>query len=152
MVAEVTPEYCPCGSGETYSACCRRYHQGEPAPTPELLMRSRFSAFVLKLSGYLVDTWHGSTRPQNLDLTDSPRWTSLQILSSDNSGSEGCVHFRAIYQVGPGWGYLEEKSAFVQEDGRWYYVNGKTSEGLLKPGRNDPCPCGSGKKYKTCCL
>jgi SEC-C motif len=23
---------------------------------------------------------------------------------------------------------------------------------MAKPGRNDPCPCGSGKKYKRCCL
>ena len=47
---------------------------------------------------------------------------------------------------------LEEASRFVQEEGRWYYLNGNTSEGPLKPGRNDPCPCGSGRKYKACCL
>lgn len=115
-------------------------------------MRSRFSAFVLKLTDYLKSTWHSTTRPLQVDLTDSPGWTSLQILSSGESADEGKVHFRAIYRAGGGWGCLEEKSAFVREDGRWYYVSGDTREGGFKPGRNDPCPCGSGKKHKACCL
>lgn len=152
MVADVTPEQCPCGSGKSYRACCERYHQGKPAPTPEALMRSRYSAFVLKLADYLQSTWHSSTRPQSLDLQESPGWVSLEIVSSDESGREGNVHFRAIYRAGGGWGYLEEKSRFLQEDGRWFYVSGDTREGVLKPGRNEPCPCGSGKKHKACCL
>lgn len=152
MVAEVTPEHCRCGSGESYSACCQPYHQGKPAPTPEHLMRSRYSAFVLKLSDYLKATWHASTRPLTLDLSESPEWASLQILSAGEAANEGTVHFRAVYRAGNGWGYLEEKSVFVREGGRWYYVSGDTSEGVLKPGRNEPCPCGSGSKYKACCL
>ena len=28
---------------------------------------------------------------------------------------------------------------------------GTTVTGTKKPGRNEPCPCGSGKKYKNCC-
>lgn len=115
-------------------------------------MRSRYSAFVLKLVDYLKSTWHSRTRPQSLDLEESPRWASLQILSSGISGSDGNVHFRAIYRAGSSWGYLEEKSRFVLEDKRWYYVSGETTEGVLKPGRNKPCPCGSGKKHKACCL
>lgn len=152
MVAQGTQERCPCGSGESYSACCQGYHQGKPAPTPEALMRSRYSAFVLKLADYLQSTWHTSTRPQNLGLEQTPRWASLNILSSDDSGNDGTVHFRAIYRTDNGWGYLEEKSDFLREGGRWYYVSGDTSEGVLKPGRNEPCPCGSGRKYKTCCF
>jgi len=152
MVAEVTPDFCPCGKGPAYSACCQPYHQGKPAPTPEALMRSRYSAFVLGLEDYLNATWHTSTRPRELELADSPQWASLQILSSDEQRDDGAVHFRAVYRAGGSWGYLEEKSRFLREDGRWYYVNGDTSEGTLKPGRNDPCPCGSGRKYKACCL
>lgn len=152
MVAEVIPERCPCGSGESYRACCGRFHEGKPAPTPEALMRSRYSAFVLKLADYLQSTWHSSTRPQRLGLEDSPRWTALQILSSGHSGNDGTVHFRAIYRVGDSWGYLEETSRFRLEGGHWYYVSGDTSEGVLKPGRNERCPCGSGKKHKACCL
>ena len=115
-------------------------------------MRSRYAAFVLDLPDHLLATWHPDTRPEALDLKDSPDWTSLQILDSTEKGQKGTVHFRALYRLGKGWGYLEENSEFLLEDGHWYYLHGDTSEGQLKPGRNEPCPCGSGKKYKACCL
>lgn len=115
-------------------------------------MRSRYSAFVLRLTDYVLATWHTRTCPAMLSLEDSPDWASLRILDSSQTGDSGSVHFQAIYKVGTGWGYLEEKSDFLREGERWYYVNGNTSEGQLKPGRNEPCPCGSGKKYKACCL
>ncbi|WP_266100646.1 YchJ family protein [Marinobacter sp. F3R08] len=148
------PEHqnCPCGHGKTYAECCQPLHHGQPASSPEALMRSRYAAFVLGLADYLRATWHDSTRPETLSLEDSPDWTLLQILNSDQTGDTGSVHFRAIYRVGSGWGFLEENSRFVREQGRWYYLQGETSEGQLKPGRNDPCPCGSGRKYKACCL
>lgn len=114
-------------------------------------MRSRYAAFVLNRPDYLLTTWHTDTRPEALDLTDSPDWTSLQILDTTENGGQGTVHFRAVYRLGQGWGYLEENSEFLREGGQWYYLHGDTREGPLKPGRNDPCPCGSGKKYKACC-
>jgi len=150
--SSVEQQHCPCGSGEAYHACCQPFHQGSPAPTPEALMRSRYSAFVLGLADYLLETWHSSTRPQSLDPEQSPEWASLRILDTSTRGDAGIVHFRAVYRLGDGWGYLEETSNFTREDGRWYYVSGDTTEGQLKPGRNEPCPCGSGKKYKACCL
>lgn len=144
---------CPCGSGQSYQYCCRRYHQhGEPAPTPEALMRSRYSAFVLKLANYLLATWHPDTRPATLQLDDSPDWTGLQVLSSGEQEDRGQVHFRAVYRLPGGFGYLEEASDFVREDGHWFYLSGQTREGHLDPGRNEPCPCGSGRKFKACCL
>lgn len=143
---------CPCGTEITYAHCCRRYHQGKAAPTPEALMRSRYSAFVLELADYLLATWHPTTRPSSLDFAVSPDWTSLQVFSSGETSGRGAVHFRAIYRTAQGWGYLEETSDFVRERGQWFYVGGDTREGQLKPGRNDPCPCGSGRKYKACCL
>ena len=143
---------CPCGSSLSYGECCGRCHRGQPAATPEALMRSRYSGFVLGLEDYLLATWHPDTRPGTLDLSGSPEWTCLRILETGANGNTGRVRFQAIYRTGQGWGFLEEDSDFVQEDGRWYYLRGETSEGELKPGRNEPCPCGSGKKYKTCCL
>lgn len=115
-------------------------------------MRSRYSAFVLKLCDYLLASWHPDTRPTDLALGDSPQWASLQILGSEDKGNQGKVHFRAIYRTANGWGYLEEVSEFLQEGGRWYYHSGAPHEGTLKPGRNELCPCGSGKKFKACCL
>jgi SEC-C motif-containing protein len=151
-IALDTKSPCPCGSRQSYGRCCESYHQGAAAPTPEALMRSRYSAFVLNLPDYLQLTWHPSTRPKTLQLENSPQWTSLQVLASGHKGATGTVHFRALYKAGSGWGYLEEASDFVKEAGRWYYVAGTTTEGVLKPGRNDKCPCGSGCKYKACCL
>ncbi|SNC60072.1 SEC-C motif-containing protein [Marinobacter sp. es.048] len=152
MILQTENRNCPCGSGKSYSECCRPFHRGEPAPTPEALMRSRYVAFVLNLPDYLRTTWHRSTRPEALTLEDSPGWASLQILTTGESGESANVHFRAIYRLGEGWGCLEENSDFVREQGRWYYLRGDTSEGPLKPGRNEPCPCGSGRKHKACCL
>ena len=152
MPEQTTFPCCPCGSQRRYAECCQRYHAGEKAPTPEALMRSRFTAFVLKIEDYLRASWHTSTRPTVLDLDNSPDWASLRILDSGEYGNNGQVHFQAIYRLNPGWGYLQEHSQFVRENGRWYYLEGQPHEGVLKPGRNEPCPCGSGRKFKACCL
>ncbi|WP_166265580.1 YchJ family protein [Marinobacter caseinilyticus] len=143
---------CPCGSDHPYEACCGVFHGGAKAPTPEALMRSRFSAFVLGKADYLRQTWHTSTRPTSLNLDDSPRWQSLSVLSASQHGDQGTVHFRAVYKDQADWGYLEEASEFIREFGVWYYLAGNPTQGVLKPGRNDHCPCGSGRKYKNCCL
>ncbi|MEQ5834498.1 YchJ family protein [Marinobacter sp. NFXS9] len=145
-------ETCPCGSGITYGDCCGPLHAGAPAASPEALMRSRFSAFVLKDAPYLLKSWYPETRPKDLDLSDAPDWTGLQIFSSDQSGHQGSVHFRAVFRERGQWGYLEETSTFYQQDAHWFYHSGKPEQGLLKPGRNDRCPCGSGRKFKACCL
>jgi SEC-C motif domain protein len=142
---------CPCGSGHPYGDCCQQFHLGTPAATPEALMRTRYTAYVAGLADYLLATWHSSTRPRSLALDDSPHWVSLQVLSSGQAGDVGHVHFRAIHTADEGWRYLEEKSRFVCEEGRWFYVAGEVSSGVVKPGRNDPCPCGSGRKFKKCC-
>ncbi|MCG7200646.1 SEC-C domain-containing protein [Marinobacter pelagius] len=151
MISDQSKGHCPCGSGKAYEQCCQPWHQGKPAPSPEALMRSRYTAFVQKRVDYLLETWHPDTRPAELDMEGSPAWVSLQILDSTGQGNRGVVHFRAVYRIGDGWGYLEEHSDFVREEGRWYYLSGETEEGQLKPGRNDRCPCGSGKKFKACC-
>ncbi len=150
-------ELCPCCSGHTYEACCGRYHNGFPAPTPETLMRSRYSAYVLKLSNYLCDTWHPGTCPIMLNLeNDDVVWCGLEIRHT-SAGSErdqiGNVEFVARWLARDGrTGVLHERSRFLLEEGRWFYVDGELIPTLTnKVGRNDPCPCSSGKKYKQCC-
>jgi len=116
-------------------------------------MRSRYSAYVLKLSTYLAETWHPSTRPTNLDLTaDTTAWQGLEIIACEDGIGDshgGYVEFVAQYAGGQ----LHERSRFLQEGGRWFYVDGEILPPLppAKVGRNDPCPCGSGIKYKRCC-
>lgn len=143
---------CPCRAGQPYEDCCLPFHHGAAAETPETLMRSRYTAFVKNLPSYLLETWHSSTRPDRLDLDDAPNWVSLEVLASNQQGDKDQVHFRAIYRADKGWGYLEEHSDFVREAGRWYYLRGRARDGQLKPGRNDPCLCGSGRKFKQCCV
>src|SRR5665647_943856 len=72
MAAQPLP--CPCG-GADYAACCGLYHNGTPAPDAAAMMRSRYSAYMLKLEAYLFATWHSSTRPAALDLAaDNTKW------------------------------------------------------------------------------
>ena len=118
---------CPCGSGRPLSDCCARLHGGLPAPSAEALMRSRYSAFVLGLEGYLRATWHVSTRPQSLSLPDAHKWLGLSIKRHETVGDAAQVEFVARFRVGGGSAQRQhERSRFVREpDGRWYYVDGE---------------------------
>ncbi|WP_217697961.1 YchJ family protein [Sinomonas mesophila] len=128
---------CPCGTGDTYGACCGRFHAGlqaggAAAPTAEALMRSRYSAYAIggpDLADYLLATWHPATRPAALDLDGSTRWRRLDVVRTTAGGpfdAHGTVDFAAHYTDVPGGtrGVLREHSRFVREEGRWYYVDG----------------------------
>lgn len=147
----MTPALCPCQSGDSYSECCQPLHAGAPASSPEALMRSRFSAFALGNADYVKNSWHRSTRPANLSLDEGERWMGLTVIEATQNGDQGSVHFKAVSRDSEGFSVLEETSRFVQENGYWFYVDGIPHVFPLKPGRNDPCPCGSGKKFKKCC-
>lgn len=121
-------ERCPCGSDTPYAQCCEPLHNDKTiAKTPEQLMRSRYCAFVKRLNSYLLKTWHPSTRPMTLDLSDSPKWLKLQIVSTEQADDRGYVHFRAFYKEGGDVGFMEEQSDFVREQGRWFYLSGRVS-------------------------
>ncbi|GIG68346.1 YchJ family protein [Phytomonospora endophytica] len=121
-----TSPTCPCGFGTPYGDCCGRWRaEGPHAPTAELLMRSRFTAFARGDAPYLQATWHPLHRPARLNLGDSPRFTRLEIVATRGGGmldTAGTVHFRAHYTDGTTPGVLEENSSFVREGGRWLYV------------------------------
>ncbi len=94
--------------------------------TAEELMRSRYSAFVLGLSDYLLRTWHETTRPADLELDQQTRWEGLVIDSTRSGGAtanRGVVEFTAHYsQAGLG-GQQHEVSTFVRENGAWFYLD-----------------------------
>lgn len=172
---------CPCGSQQPLSHCCQPIHQNPAlAIHPEQLMRSRYSAHVLGLVDYVVATYHPSCHAEDYRdaIADSvnSHWLGLNVINSEIAPSgEGFVEFEAYYQDGDEQYCLAERSRFLQEstDGvtQWYYIDGEypdqahQSEPELTPnsvplqpianpdkiGRNDPCLCGSGKKYKKCC-
>lgn len=95
-------------------------------------MRSRFEAFRRGDAAWLLRTWHPSTRPAELDLTDNPRWRGLQVIDAVGGGvgeAAGMVEFRATFLAdGGGVGILHERSRFVREDGRWFYVDGRVTD------------------------
>lgn len=142
---------CPCRMQQaqtvSYDSCCEPFHVGVAPETPEQLMRSRFSGFVLGLTEYIEQTWHPSTRPSDLVLSPDEHWLKLEIVKACDSQ----VHFRAYFKDEGGFAVLDEISDFVFEDNHWFYVNGKTETHGVSLGRNDECLCGSGKKFKKCC-
>lgn len=147
---------CHCGSGDLLEACCGKYHLGTPAPSAEALMRSRYSAYVLGLIDYLRDTTLPAQQ-NGLDLAGirawslGSTWLGLEVESSDLIGAQpehAFVTFTANWHDASGEHSHRERSAFVQRSGRWYFIDPTVT---LKAGRNDPCPCGSGQKFKKCC-
>lgn len=153
---------CPCGSSKPYEHCCGPLLQGrEVAPTALSLMRSRYTAYSEKNAAYLLQSWHPTTRPKpdELGLNETVSWTGLEILMTEAGGKDdetGVVEFVAHYVSANRMERIHERSRFVRHEGKWIYVAGdkplKHSDGSGKIGRNDPCYCGSGKKYKKCCL
>ena len=154
-------ELCPCCSEKPYSQCCEPYILGEKIPpTAEALMRSRYVAFSQQNNQYIIDTWHKSTLPDDPTPAEDKHvsWIGLKIIRTEAGGpgdDRGVVEFRARCRIKGNAGGLDECSEFVKEDGRWFYVNGSSIQPEKNPnakvGRNDPCPCGSGKKFKKCC-
>jgi SEC-C motif domain protein len=121
---------CACGSGMPYDGCCAPLLRGADAPTAERLMRSRYTAFVVGDARYLRETWHPGTRPESLDLTPSLRWTGLEIVDVVGGGPgdrRGVVEFRAHWREGAGEGVLAERSRFVRQSDRWWYLDGQVS-------------------------
>ena len=150
---------CPCGTGRPRGNCCGPYLEGRvSAPTAEALMRSRFVAYRDEARDYLIDTWHPDTRPIELAVeADGLTWTRLEVVDVESGGpldDAGVVEFKAHYRSRRKSGVLHERSRFRKVDACWLYLDGDVSpnaESAKKVGRNEPCPCGSGKKYKRCC-
>ncbi len=121
---------CLCGSEKLYKDCCGFFHAKSGYPiTAEALMRSRYSAYVLKNEKYLFYTWHKSQRPESLNLKlNGVRWLGLQIIDKKDGGENdftGVVEFMARYLNGSKEGTVHEISNFLKEDNKWFYVDGK---------------------------
>ncbi len=119
---------CPCGAALPYAACCGRYHAGPQhllAPTAEALMRSRYSAYTLELGDYLLATWHPSTRPATpLEPEPGLRWLGLQVLRHQPIDADHAqVEFVARSKLGGRAHRHHERSRFVHEGGRWWYLD-----------------------------
>ena len=139
------------------AACCGPVVDGVTrAPTAEALMRSRFTAIVLGRHEYIRRT-HALEMRTDTDAgaDDGIEWTRLDVLERVAGGIEdetGTVTFTAHYRNGGAPGIHRERSRFRRDNGNWVYVDGDVEiASHTKVGRNDPCPCGSRKKFKKCC-
>jgi len=151
---------CYCGQDTPFNDCCGRIHADiSLADTAESLMRARFSAYSLDNLDFIRQSWHSSTCPSQLEVNeDGFSWTGLEIIDTlgGSNDEQAEVEFIASYTLNGNKGKLHERSQFAREGGHWRYLDGKLNKGapisVKKMGRNEPCPCGSGKKYKRCCL
>lgn len=163
-------QLCPCGSGLALDQCCGPYLDGASWPGDAVsLMRSRYTAYVLGRYQWLVDTTHPDYREEVsaeklAEQTEGIHWLRLDVVSAQSGAPAGkngelfdVVEFYAYYELEGMTRQIGERSFFQRKDDRMYYVDGL---GLRpeayrrqepKVGRNDLCPCGSGKKYKKCC-
>ena len=164
MITAMDP--CPCGSGKAFSACCERYISGrEPAPTAEALMRARYSSYATGRIDFIEKTHSASTRAEGFNRESAEKWAresewkGLHIMATKGGGerdNEGAVSFVAVFAHGGQEQHHEEIATFRKEAGVWMFVDGDTPrrETFVKTGpdigRNDPCHCGSKKKFKKC--
>lgn len=158
---------CPCGSGKEYDSCCGLYHSGKSkADAAEKLMRARYSAFVCGEIDYIEKTHVEGTKDfDKVEATNwakNSEWLGLEIVKTEKGQAKdatGVVEFKAKFKDKESDKVLihHEVARFVNSNGTWAYKEGEIV-GLQpitrtepKIGRNDPCHCGSGKKYKKCC-
>ncbi|MCV6620535.1 MAG: YchJ family metal-binding protein [Cellvibrionaceae bacterium] len=159
MSAKLSASNCYCQSQASFEDCCQAILAGKAAATAEALMRSRYTAHVLGDIDYLMATWqHSAGQAEDTRAwVEAHDWLGLQVLQCRKGGSqqnEGTVEFIAYYRPKGSSERLahHELSSFSKIDGRWLYVEGSTPQKApKKTGRNDPCPCGSGLKFKRCC-
>jgi SEC-C motif-containing protein len=159
-------DICPCGSNVSYAECCRPLIKGEkPAMTAEQLMRSRYSAYVKREIGYILTSLHPEHRSDYDEKStrawaESAEWHTFEIVETKGGGAEdleGQVEFVVTFTDKGVRQQHHELSSFRKEGDTWYFTTGKNLpppqavRAAPKTGRNDPCPCGSGKKFKKCC-
>lgn len=157
---------CPCGSGKNYSDCCEPIiKKTVKAPTAEALMRARYTSYVKQEIDFIINTCEQSEeiaeidRQATEDWSKSSTWHGLQILRTEKGGEndeEGIVEFEATYTRKQIRDIHHETAYFKKVNGEWVYSVGQLTTKTVvregkKVGRNEPCPCGSGKKYKNCC-
>ncbi len=156
---------CPCGSGKKHRECCTPYISGEkPAPTAEAVMRARYSAYVFNKLDYLRESLAPEALAEHDDTTvrewaDKAQWRGLEIhdkWAGGENDQEGIVEFTARYAIDGEELSHRERSNFKKVGDHWRYLDGTMVSGPpirkgKRVGRNEKCPCGSGKKYKKCC-
>ena len=153
---------CPCSSELTFTQCCEPILSGRPAASPEALVRARYTAFVKRDFDFIERTHAPEVRDdfnraEAARLADEVDWTGLRIHSTDDYGTLAEVTYILSFLKGQKPVKGASASKFRKENDEWFYVSSKPAPHVAnlrltpKIGRNDPCTCGSGRKYKKCC-
>lgn len=157
---------CPCGSARDLAECCQPLITGaRPADTAEELMRARYTAYTLVATDFLRESLHPDHRAAHdaegvRSWAAESQWHGLEIIAVEGGGpadQEGTIEFACEFTHAEERRRHHERARFARQEGCWYFVDGQ----VVKPrpyvrpepklGRNDPCPCGSGRKFKKCC-
>ncbi len=151
----MTQALCPCGSQKAYELCCGPYIEGTAIAAHAVdLMRSRYTAFVRGAYDYLKATWHPESCPEDLGQDEPSDWVGLEIIeASDEEDDEAEVEFKARLIFDNKLEVLHENSFFEKIEGRWYYHSGEFLNEEQEPkkiAKDAPCPCGSGRSFKSC--
>jgi len=155
---------CACGSGTEFDSCCAPFLAGDAKPeTAEQLLRSRYTSFTRKETEYVLKTTHPD-QVKNLDTeavaawAETAIWKALEIYKIEKGtkdDDEAWIDFIARYDEDGEEVEHSERAHFVKHEGAWVFDHQRSGTPQLlaanKVGRNDPCPCSSGKKYKKCC-
>lgn len=156
---------CPCGSKREFDDCCKQIIKGtRRAKTAVELMKARYVAYTtcdidFIMSSNAPETRENVSREATEEWARSAHWLGIEIRNTIDGGEkddEGIVEFVAKFELEGRIINHHEKSYFKKINGNWFFVDGQViPETYVRPkpkiGRNDPCPCGSGKKYKFCC-
>lgn len=131
--------------------------------TAEELMSARYHAYETCDMEFIKES-HDPDNTEGIDWAECEKWAresqwlGLEIISTTKGGEDdkdGIVEFKATYIENGKTIVHHERSYFVKKNGVWFYQKWlpitSTRINENRVGRNDPCPCGSGKKYKKCC-
>ena len=160
-------DLCPCGSGKTYAECCEPIIKGsKDAPTAESLMRARYTSYVKHEIDFIINSCEEGEKIAEIDRKATEQWSKestwhgLKILNTQKgqeADDEGLVDCEASDTDKNHLNEIHHEHAYCKTvNGKWLYEVGDVKPMTVvregkKIGRNDPCPCGSGKKYKKCC-
>ncbi len=155
---------CPCGFDAAFRDCCEQIINGtrESQSATELL-RARYSAFATGAIDFIISTTHTRTRrevdPASIrEWSETSIWHGLHLLDSKDVDEDTTyISFEAHFSQNGKDVHHRETSLFERDHGKWMFVTGTEMKNptvryeTARPGRNDPCPCQSGRKYKKCC-
>lgn len=159
-------QLCPCCSEKNYNDCCGPYIGGQKQPDTALaLMRSRYTAFTLADIDYIEKTRHPQSendfdKAATKKWAKESKWLKFELVGTEageKADEGGSVEFIARYTVDGKKQEHHEIALFQRHEEKWYFMDGDFVKGETirretpKVGRNEPCSCGSGKKYKKCC-